>query len=426
MNRINLFNPFSSKSEEHEDRLTWAFLVALKYGPLLQQFLRVAVARVTLEARDFPGALDVARMPATVSTQTKHISRQTERLVSVLLTDEPVKVPVEVQWSDRIPRYDGVVEYSDGMTLIIENKPSHSDVWQEQLSPSTQSFSDGVEDVTLHNRAVCLVWRDIVKGMLEHADSAIVSYGNRCIARDFLSYVEDARPDLTPYQTLQICGDNATAQRKWAAYLANQISGQVDDGQLEVVHDDAGGWIKLPGSIAERVSFTVQVNGSSRNFRISFWPADTVTQARKFFSALQKDDFLGLTERGWHMRPNLHFSYIGTHLVWTEAQKPATMNEYLAYFESGDYGQSEVDAEKLKARFDNWVNRRFASSNSWNEIEERFINTEREKINIIPGIDIHREWSLKEILELEKSGNLVNYLISQIDVALQTWGQAFR
>lgn len=387
MNRINLFNPFSRKSEEHEDRLTWAFLVALQYDLLLQQFLRTAVALSTSEMRDFPGVSGVAWEPASVSTQTTHIGQPPKRLVSVLLTDEHVDAPVEVQWSDRDPRYDGVVEYSDGLTLIIENKPSHSDLSQPQLSPSSRSFDD-VKDVDLHNRAVCLVWRDILKGMLEHADSATVSYSSRCISRDFLSYVEDVRPELTPYQTLEICGDNMTAQRKWAAYVAKQIAVRVEDGQWEVVPDDDGGWIKLPGEIAERVSFTVPGNEGDRNFRVSFWPADTVTQARNFFNALQEDKFLGLTECGWHMRPNLHFSYIGTHLVWAEAQPSATMSEYLTYFGPGGpgcYGQDDVDADKLKARFDDWVERRFASSKDWNKIEECFVNTERKKNKYNPG-----------------------------------------
>ena len=38
MARANLFNPFSSP--EYENRLTWAFLVALNYDPLLQNFFR--------------------------------------------------------------------------------------------------------------------------------------------------------------------------------------------------------------------------------------------------------------------------------------------------------------------------------------------------------------------------------------------------
>ena len=47
MERVNLFNPFALKPIEHEDRLTWAFLLVLKYNPPLQNFLRDIVLRET-------------------------------------------------------------------------------------------------------------------------------------------------------------------------------------------------------------------------------------------------------------------------------------------------------------------------------------------------------------------------------------------
>ena len=43
MDRINLFNPFDSRFRHHEDRMTWAFLVALKYDLSLQNFFRELV-----------------------------------------------------------------------------------------------------------------------------------------------------------------------------------------------------------------------------------------------------------------------------------------------------------------------------------------------------------------------------------------------
>ena len=132
MDHANLFNPFSSLPPEHENRLTWAFLLALKYDPLLQNFFRELVeSKLPLKARDLSNFWH----PARVATQTKWIDPSTIHLVSVLLTDDTIQ-DVQVEWSDRDAVYDGVIEFPGGLTFIVENKPSSGNVWANQLSPS--------------------------------------------------------------------------------------------------------------------------------------------------------------------------------------------------------------------------------------------------------------------------------------------------
>ena len=196
MDRVNVFNPFDSRSDHHEDRLTWAFLVALKYDPFLQKFLReLTESRLPPEYRKYSNTWE----PARIVTQTKWIESSTTRFVSVLLSDAPIQEEIRVVWSDRDPRYDGVIEYPNRMTLIIENKLRHGDVWKEQLSPSRASLPDDIiNDVTLHDLTVCLEWSEILEGVLKYADSGIAPFGSREIARDFLSFVEEFHPMLTP------------------------------------------------------------------------------------------------------------------------------------------------------------------------------------------------------------------------------------
>ena len=206
MARANLLKPFSSLPLQHENRLTWAFLVALRYDPLLQTFLRELVeSRLPLEVREHGSFWE----PARVSTQTEWIDSATSRLVSILLTDEAGQdvQDVPVEWSDREAVYDGVIEYPNGLTLIVENKPSHGNVWAEQLSPSRRSFSGDVDDVVLHGSAICLEWSEVLEGVLKYADSGIASFSNREIVVDLLSFVEEHHPDLTPYRTFRLCGD---------------------------------------------------------------------------------------------------------------------------------------------------------------------------------------------------------------------------
>ena len=223
MDRVNLSNPFLSRSGNHEDRLTWAFLTVLKYDPFLQGFLRALVeSRLHFELREWNNAWD----PAHVLTQTARIDPSTRVLVSVLITNKSREDKIPVKWSKRDARYDGVIEYSDGLTLILENKPDHRDVKKYQLSPSRGSLPAPV-DIKLHQEAICLEWSEIMEGVLRYADSSIAPFSNQEIARDFLSFVEEIHPMLTPYRTFDLCGDNLKALKRRTNRLAAEIAGML-------------------------------------------------------------------------------------------------------------------------------------------------------------------------------------------------------
>ena len=220
MDYANLFNPFSSLPPKHENRLTWAFLVALKYDPLLQNFLRQLVeSRLPLKAREHGIFWERAR----VSTQKKWINPSTNHLVSVLLTDETIQ-DIQVEWSERNAVYDGVIEFPDGLTLIVENKPSRGNVWAKQLSPSRSSFSGNIDDCTLHGSAICLEWSEILEGVLKYVDSDIAPFGGREISSDFLSFAEEFHPGLTPYRRFRLCGDRPEALRRRTIRLLDALA----------------------------------------------------------------------------------------------------------------------------------------------------------------------------------------------------------
>ena len=118
MATVNLFNPFSKKFPEYENRLTWALLSALNYDLLLQSLiLDLVEARLPSELRHGKSLWE----SALVETQTKYIT-ETSQIVSVLLTDKISEGigEVDVRWADRNATYDGVITYPNGLTVILE------------------------------------------------------------------------------------------------------------------------------------------------------------------------------------------------------------------------------------------------------------------------------------------------------------------
>ena len=375
MNRSNLFNPFNSRSIEHEDRLTWAFLVALKYDPALQNFLRELVeSRLPLELREYSNTWE----PANVSTQTKWIESSTIPLVSVLLTDASIQEQIKVKWSDREPKYDGVIEYPSRMTLIIENKLYHGNVWREQLSPSRDSFSGDINDDTLHGSAICLEWSEVLEGVLKYADADIAPFSSREIARDFLSFVEEVHPGLTPYRTFKLCDERPEAlERRNVSLLAALAS----ETGLE-----NWGYLFRPGKIAERVFISIS-KSKSWKLQVELYPADTVTQARYFYNAVDKEAFLSLKE--WEIEPNLHFSFASKHLIWAETDLET--REYLDRF-SDESSYGKMDRNRLLRLAVQWEREGLIMAGGLNEIKDQFKNTERQSLNVVPGFSVTREW----------------------------------
>ena len=413
MDRVNVFNPFDSRPDNHEDRLTWAFLVALKYDPFLQNFLHeLVVSRLPAEYRKCSHTWE----PARIVTQTEWIESSTTRFVSALITDAPVQEEIRVGWSVGDRRYDGVIEYPDHMTLIIENKPLHGDVREEQLSPSKDSLPDDIiDDVKLHELAVCLEWSEILEGVLHYIISLMPSFGSREIARDFLSFVEETHPMLTPYRTFVLCGDRPEAlERRIIGLIANLASRTGLDGDTWSLY--------RPGKIAQKVGIFVSETKPWR-LEVYLWPASTAWQADCFRDNVDRESFLSLSEHGWQVWPSLNFSYMGKKLIWGNTVWKT--RRYLEHFfgpGTGKYGRKWFEGELSPEQVEEWQREGLIDTGTPKGIE-RERQTARQFLDVNPEFEICRAWDREAVIELEKQGKLEEDIINALAIPLATWGE---
>ena len=412
MNRVNLFNPFDSRSRHHEDRLTWAFLVFLKYDPFLQDFLRELIeSRLPPELRNSNNTWG----SANVSTQTKWIESSTSPFVSVLLTDSPIQETIRVEWSGRDPKYDGIIEYPDRMTLIIENKLAHGDVWREQLSPNRNSLRGDMNDIRLHNSAVCLEWSEVLEWVVNYADSDLACFCTRGIARDFWSFMENVHPKLTPYRIFKLCGKRPEALRSRKNILVHDLAKKLG---IESREDNKEAYLFRPDKIAERIMIHVE----SRKLKVELAPADTVGQARCFFDTVRKEAFLALQESDdWKVIPNLHFSFASKHLIWADDTTWETRAYFDLFSDGSLYGKR--DRDKLLCLVKQWEREHLISLADREKIEAEFNNTKRQSLNVVPGFLVSREWDLNTVIELEERGELEECIIDALAAPLATWGE---
>ena len=352
--------------------------------------------------------------PARICTQTKWIdsNSRTNRLVSILLTDGTIE-DIQVEWSDREAVYDGVIEYSDGLTLIIENKPFYGNVKPEQLCPSRTSYPGNICDVSLHHSAICLEWSEILEGVLKYANSGVAPFSSRNICQDFLSFVEEFYAGLTPYRTFRLCGNRQQALDRRIRLLVDKLG---DLGKLESREGREGWWYLFrPDKIAERVGIG---SDTVSTLDVKLWPATTVKQAERFYDGVKETAFLGLDK--WKVEPDLHFSYIQDILIW--AKTKWTTDKYFRYFKNREsYGQM-VEA-KLVPLAKQWENDGLIASENLREIQDQFNSTNRKTLNVIPGFTVSRTWSLNEVIDLEEQGRLEECIIEALSTPLSSWGE---
>src|SRR3989344_6795970 len=122
MSHINYFEPYESKSAHHEDQLTRAFMVILRYVPsallIFYDSVVNVISKKALEkdtSIDLPSISQIDLSNLNFETQTQNINDtfKTNKIISVLITDETFNPQKPVSKSDRIARYDGIIYFSN-------------------------------------------------------------------------------------------------------------------------------------------------------------------------------------------------------------------------------------------------------------------------------------------------------------------------
>lgn len=421
MDRINFFNPFIHKTVEHEDSLTRAFLVLLRYEPLAQSlFLDLVRERLAATTVIVP-SLTQMKEPISVQTQVTRLDSAAGKLVSVLVTDRLKDDLPQVQWSDRTPRYDGVISYGD-WTFVLEVKPSASNVWHEQLNPSRMSVAQDSE-LELVEQPVCLVWHEFFEGLLDLSNRKLLEGKAELLVNDFLSMIEERHPELAPYKRFALCGDDFgrlwRRNRMVLESIASRCGAEVGERRDRAPH------LLFTSGIAKEAHLAIDQDSEHGEWSVwlGLWPADTVSQARAFYSQANRGKFFSLRHRGWEIYPNLHFSYISTHLVWSQTSMKA--EPYYDLWANGvlNYGQVPAEGDSYHHEIEKLERHDLLTASAREQLDNAFLNTRRSTMNVVPGMSVQFHWSREKAIELDDQGKFEEAVLEKIIEALTAWDQ---
>lgn len=165
-------------------------------------------------------------------------------------------------------------------------------------------------------------------------------------------------------------------------------------------------------SLPRRVAFDLDEGTST--LRLAFWPADTPNQARAFYSDRDLvNRVLALSaEKGRGAIANMHFGHFQRGYAWLAVPAQTDVAVYAHFwcdhpaliattYEPGTEkpGQRTWD-ELIEALSE------AAIIDSRESFDRDFVNTNRTRADIRPGLEIFAEWPLERAVELDETGAL--------------------
>lgn len=416
MDRLNYFNPYQSKDSSHEDQLTRAYLVLLKYS-CHAFFIFIEYVRskhITKNTEKPISILEFLESGWEIKTQKRNPEINTNYLVSILITDENLASYNEtVKLSERNARYDGIITFGNSLTMVIENKPRSSNVWFEQLYPSRQNLSD---DTLVYKNSSKLEGKEIIKQLNFLLTTQTISSYEKILIEDFLSYVDENFPFLNPYDNFHQCKGNAELLNR---RIHNILLSIARDKNKVLYHKGWGYYIQTPFQQIHEIGLILNKDEKDWWIDLSLFFGASQRQAISFYSSHPK--VYHLEKSKWRLCPNFHVSFMNTNLVFF----PSKNSEIYLRFWIEHYKEiAQQKRENVSNYLQRLVNEKviYFTSEIQEKLNEKFYTTAMQTLNMCPEFGIIYTFSSSEIEESDKKGKFQLSLIEKINEGLRIVG----
>lgn len=206
----------------------------------------------------------------------------------------------------------------------------------------------------------------------------------------------------------------------------------MDDSRLNAVLEILGEvrlsrnyhWLDLRPRQTVHRALLKRAEGGQR-VQLMLWPADTLTQARALYSRpAAASRVLALRDHGWQVRPNFHFGFRESGLVWTKVDAP--VEEYVTYWceQIGGTGVLRREDGEWDEYWKRLEGLRFARTDDRAEFDKHFTYTGHQTATPRPGLMCIYSWDLPEAERLDADGKgLAAAVAEQVNVILRALGE---
>jgi hypothetical protein len=412
--RLNFFEPWE-RPAHHEDQLTRALLVVLRYCPIAHQvWLSLVDAAVPSSLDPSPTRLSLHSLPRPkFDTQRAQILRSGHQPktnepikgISVLCSaDASNEVRSPVLESDRGMVLDGIITYGDDTVIVLESK------LQEGADDSQAS------NINFHGQPIQfdglvrkIAWRDILANFIDLVDEkrSLLNSAEREVVNDFLAFVEKNFPQLGPFNTIERCaGEPTRVGRRLHAILSEVLSA---DEILSGIHTS----VKLA---------RLEYENETQLIKLYMWPGDTLDQARSFYARRESiERVLELQSDGWSVSPNFHFGFMASGYCWADTTLPVA--DYMRYWlkHIGDAGR--IERQGWDQYWYGLLDANIVEPDNREDFDRHFTNTARTWATPRPGIKCAFAWRIDAAEHLDANATFTNDVKKRINQVLEALGE---
>jgi len=419
MDRLNYFLPYVFKSEYHEDNLTRAFLLVLKYSPnAMLHFFDYVMAELQERCTQRNINIQIENINnlnfknLEIYTQVRNfrdISRG--QLISVLITDMKLDRDILIEPFDRNAIYDGLITINNEITLFIENKPNAYNVWDGQLNPALKDLEEVKDIVQLIPVPSILKWSTIIHIFNRLYNADVLSHQEVLLFRDFFDHIDMFFPQLNPFDNLSLCKNNfGLILRRTKNILEN-----IANDSFQVLYMTNYEYYYIETKLAEVSQATLRIqfdNEHPSEWRIDivYYFGETMPQARKFYVSAKFSALTDLQKKGWKIQSNLNLSYIKSKLMWIRSEND---EKYFKYWNGiGKDNICQFEKSQMSGLLKD-LNKKgiiVFDKEKRDEFQVNFTNTQRPTVNINPAFSISFSISSNDATEKDRNGKLIPFI----------------
>jgi hypothetical protein len=416
MSHLNYFLPYNKGTDHHEDHLTRAFLVLLKYSNVaLQNFYSYVFHQLATEVATNLKPLHQSTL-TEVSFETQVGSLpEADIYVSILLTNENILISQEVAPVDRTAIYDGVIDFNGELVFFIETKPNKDNVWEGQLCPAKKDIP---EDADLLKKVAVLEWKEIINFLLRINESNITSYHDKILIGDFFELINLNFDYLNPYNNFSKCHSSYLASKRIEQVL-KEISFLPDKVKH---HSGWGYYIELDFQEIRKIALRLHNDekGNWTGLTIAADFGSTVSQARIFYTKVQSHKSItDLTEFDAYC--NLHLAFKNQNLVFFKSPDKC-LPKYFDYWKSDVWENfGGIPKEHLNEKYlEEYVEEGILiyDQDKKDEVDNMIMKKGYTRVNICPAIYLESYISREDAVKLDREGKLISYITTRMKEVL--------
>jgi hypothetical protein len=405
-NHLNFFFPYERAPAWHENQLTRALLVVLRYSPIAHQaWLRLVDPEKNLH--DLSKADFATQRRRILGTDVEISEGEVVPGISVWLAPDAVQAIPAMKESDRQQVLDGIVNYGNDLVVVIENKIGWGSVTEQperiNLHGSPVRFDENPRSVS---------WQKLLGVLSDLVERDLVTGAERLLLSDFLDLVEEHFPLIGPYSTLVRCGDKSFRLERRLDAILGEVVG-TDTSKAKGSRDLSG--------TAKIAMAWLQFNRDNLSVCLALYPGDTLSQSRALYSDRSAlEAVLALQSEGWRVEPNFHWGFMATGYAW--AKTPLRVEKYCDYWVGAIGTTRELGRPEWEGYWAKLKSAQIVDANGKEAFDADFTRSGRQKVHPRPGLFCEYTWSLAEAQRLDARGKFVEKVrerLNQMLVALK-------